>query len=316
MLRGALGLLRRPSGLLISVAFAAAARVLLLRRVAKEMGLELLLRVVPARSEKRLVALLAESFSGVPSVEQDADALASELWLDGLLYAAPLRGEPFISFERPPLPTPLVIRQESAKDRLGTSEDATGGLVWPSAHALSAHLCARPELVRGRRVVELGAGTGLVGLVAAALGAEEVVLTDLPSALPLLQENVTRNASACGGRARTATLSWGAAGAEDVLRSLGGRCHVVIGCEIVYQHDEVTSAALAETMSLLAGADGICLFAYEFREGLLGDFEFFDRVNERFNVEVESLAPYGFGAQQRSDDMDRLLYVYRPTSVA
>ncbi|CAK0826740.1 unnamed protein product [Prorocentrum cordatum] len=153
------------------------------------MGLELLLRVVPARSEKRLVALLAESFSGVPSVEQDADALASELWLDGLLYAAPLRGEPFISFERPPLPTPLVIRQdESAKDRLGTSEDATGGLVWPSAHALSAHLCARPELVRGRRVVELGAGTGLVGLVAAALGAEEVVLTDLPSALPLLQD--------------------------------------------------------------------------------------------------------------------------------
>merc|ERR1711920_197770 len=105
-------------------------------------------------------------------------------------------------------------------------------------------------------------------------------------------------------------------GAKQVLRDLGGCCDVVIGCEIVYQHDEPTSAALAETMALLAATDGACLFAYEFREGLLGDVEFFDRVNERFNVEVESLAPYGFGAQQRSDDMDRLLYVYRPMSVA
>lgn len=42
------------------------------------------------------------------------------------------------------------------------------------------------------RVVELGAGTGLVGMLLARLGAS-VVLTDLKEMLPLLQDNVDAN---------------------------------------------------------------------------------------------------------------------------
>ena len=62
----------------------------------------------------------------------------------------------------------------------------TGGKVWSSSRVLcdylvdvAAGLEAVPPLeLRGAHVVELGSGTGAVGLACAALGARAVVLTD------------------------------------------------------------------------------------------------------------------------------------------
>lgn len=56
--------------------------------------------------------------------------------------------------------------------------------LWPSAIALAEEIFARPQLVAGRRVCDLGAGLGLAGLAAAMAGAREVVLYDRePAAL-------------------------------------------------------------------------------------------------------------------------------------
>ena len=48
-------------------------------------------------------------------------------------------------------------------------------------------------------MLELGCGAGLIGLVAAWLGAE-ATMTDLPNVLPLTRRNVEHNAAAVVGR--------------------------------------------------------------------------------------------------------------------
>ena len=88
-----------------------------------------------------------------------------------------------------------------------------GGEVWPAATALCAWLANHTVGVQGTRVLELGAGTGVCGLYAAALGASHVLLTDGGSAslLELCERNVAANAPffAPSTRVDIAPLRWG-----------------------------------------------------------------------------------------------------------
>ncbi len=68
-----------------------------------------------------------------------------------------------------------------------------GLLLWPSAVALAQWLTDRPEVVQGRRVLELGCGPGLPGMVARQQGGV-VTQTDYQDApLELARENALRN---------------------------------------------------------------------------------------------------------------------------
>ena len=305
MLKSATSFLQ-ADGILISISFATAAQVLLLREVAMELQLKVAFQIVQAEKEIRLISFLARSWDDC-LIDSLGDQKLTKRQLDRLLYRGPLRGEQFVVFDHQNPAVSITVEQEVKKQRLG--EDSTGCVVWPSAHSMCAHLCAHPDLVRGKRVVELGAGTGLVGLVCAALGASEVVLTDLSQGLELLQKNLDFNASSLGEASiRVAELRWGKEAAQKVMPN---GCDVVIGCEVIYQHDDETSLALVEAMQYLAGKDGICLMAYEFRDGLMQDAVFFDCANEVFEVTGESLVPYGFGLSIEEDDDDRMLYTYQ-----
>ena len=75
----------------------------------------------------------------------------------------------------------VLATRQNARLAMMETGDTTGTAIWGSALLLSRVLEAReaqsPEL-RGASVLELGSGTGLVGLACAALGARDVTLTD------------------------------------------------------------------------------------------------------------------------------------------
>lgn len=65
---------------------------------------------------------------------------------------------------------------------------------WASGLALARWLAERPEWVRGRRVLDFGAGSGVAAIAAARLGAAEVVACDLdPLALAACRANAALN---------------------------------------------------------------------------------------------------------------------------
>jgi predicted nicotinamide N-methyase len=68
-----------------------------------------------------------------------------------------------------------------------------GIALWPAAIALAHELASRASELAGRRVLELGAGTGLPGIVAATYGAHVVQTDRLDAALTLGRLNAERN---------------------------------------------------------------------------------------------------------------------------
>jgi len=82
---------------------------------------------------------------------------------------------------------PVVIGERA------NSSQGTGHAVWDGSIVLAKFL-ERRGLTRGDAVLELGAGTGLVGICAAVLGAGRVVVSDLEYAMDNMSVNITRNA--------------------------------------------------------------------------------------------------------------------------
>ena len=130
--------------------------------------------------------------------------------------------------------------------------------IWPAAHALCWYLeemvgsGSNPSWLglmdknlvgtvklgskRSRvRVLELGAGTGMVGIVCAVLGAD-CVLTDLSHVTPNLMHNAALNQetierSGRGGSISVKTLRWGDV---DDMRIVGRDFNLVVASDVVY----------------------------------------------------------------------------------
>ena len=122
----------------------------------------------------------------------------------------------------------LVVRDEdvpsssSSDTETGAVDElGTGTTVWRGGLQLarlltvpssSLSIPSLSHLIRNKRVLELGSGTGLAGLAAGGAGASSLLLTDLPPVLPLLRSNVSRNSfiqTMQGCPVSVSALEWG-----------------------------------------------------------------------------------------------------------
>ena len=162
----------------------------------------------------------------------------------------------------------IEAKQASAKEGLGT-----GAVQWQSGTALARSLLASEHASRlaGKRVIELGCGcAALPSVVAAVSGAQEVVATDVPALIPLLEANfkqfaTTPGVSDANQRAlrdvlRARAFDWSRG---DDVRALAAdpRGFDVVLCADCIDESEALLAALCETMRSSLAPTGIALIA-------------------------------------------------------
>lgn len=91
-------------------------------------------------------------------------------------------------------PLALCMLNPSRRERFGSEIPSK---IWPASVILAQLLWNHPELVRSRRVLELGAGMGLAGLAAMRCSPRWVVMTDIDTkVIGHMRSNISANAIA------------------------------------------------------------------------------------------------------------------------
>ncbi|KAF3320369.1 protein N-lysine methyltransferase METTL21A [Carex littledalei] len=176
-------------------------------------------------------------------------------------------------------PSTSAIAIEAFGHGLHISQDPNskhlGMTVWDASMVLVKYLEKNsrkgrfsPAKMKGKRVIELGAGCGLAGLGMALLGCD-VTLTDQLEVLPLLTRNVDRNKSWISqgnsdsgsfGSISVAELDWGN---KTQIEAVGPPFDYIIGTDVVYA--EHLLEPLIETILALSGPSTIVLIGHEIR---------------------------------------------------
>jgi SAM-dependent methyltransferase len=155
------------------------------------------------------------------------------------------------------------------------------------------------------RIVELGCGTGLASLTAAALGARQVLATDgNPAVVQLARQNIVANDLT--DRVQAAVLPWGL---MDALDYVDKPFDLVLGSDLTYQSQNWP--ALAQSMATLVAPDGGCILYVTLGHAgfaVQAELAGFLAVATQYGLIPVTEAPAWWSGSTTTKELTRLLY--------
>ncbi|GAB1315293.1 hypothetical protein MFIFM68171_05503 [Madurella fahalii] len=152
----------------------------------------------------------------------------------------------------PAVPDPHITLLESRS--LISASGTTGLRTWEAALHLGQYLCVNPSFVTGKRVLELGAGTGYLAVLCAKyLDASHVIASDGSNeVVSKLPDSFLLNGLQGTEKISVTELKWGHIVADSEGQAWGGRLELdtIIGADITY--DASVIPALVETLVEMA----------------------------------------------------------------
>lgn len=125
---------------------------------------------------------------------------------------------------------------------------STGCHEWEAGFYLAEFLMNRPDIVEGKKLMEIGSGSGVSGIVAARLDPQELVLTDGDlDTVDNLLDNLERNGIATSGtlagtggvcKVQCVRMSWEAFANHPVSKMCP---HVILGADLLYDPGVIPS---------------------------------------------------------------------------
>lgn len=210
----------------------------------------------------------------VPSVQELQQHYIRSIDSVVMIRQLPSQG---LSFQLWPAATTLVTLLDNHRC------NATNNPLFPTLSALSNGPDQRPL-----NILELGSGTGLVGIAAAATLGANVTVTDLPHVIPNLQFNADANAevlAANGGTIHVASLRWGEA---DDVELIGREFDLILASDVVY-HNHLYDPLLQTLRFLLLDGENTkkeMVFVMAHLRRWKKESAFFKKAKKLFEVEV------------------------------
>jgi predicted nicotinamide N-methyase len=142
---------------------------------------------------------------------------------------------------------PAITRKFVVNDHLtftifepSLTGDNLGFKTWSSSLLLSRRLEHLRKYIVGdcSQVLELGAGTGLVGMAAACIWNTHVLLTDLPEIVPNLQKNLEQNKGLLKKKASVDARSLDWRDENDVPNHDGEKYMVIVAADPIYSPEQ------------------------------------------------------------------------------